>query len=108
MKAAQAVRSRLSQKSGNVLVYIVVLMVIFAFLGVAMVSLFSTSISSSATANDTRRATFLSESGIRYAASELRATDFSKTTITTLNQKVYNVSGAGSFDLNIFSSWFEL
>ena len=58
MKAAQAVRSRLSQKSGNILVYIVMLMVIFALLGVAMVSLFSTSISSSATANDTRRATF--------------------------------------------------
>ena len=106
-KTFNAVRGRLSQKGGNVLVYIVMLMVIFAVLGVAMVSLFSTSISSSATANDTRRATFLSESGIRYAASELRAADFSKTTITTLNQKVYNVSGAGSFDLNIFSSWFE-
>ena len=78
-KTFNAVRGRLSQKGGNVLVYIVMLMVIFAVLGVAMVSLFSTSIGSSATANDSRRATYLSEAGIRYAASELRAADFSKT-----------------------------
>lgn len=107
IKTAQAVRSRLSQKSGNILVYIVMIMVIFAVLGVAMVSLFSTSISSSATANDTRRATYLSEAGIRYAASELRAAAFSKTTITALNNTVYTVSGAGRFDLNVFSPWFE-
>jgi hypothetical protein len=106
-KAAQAVRGRLSQKSGNVLVYIVMLMVILAVLGVAMVSLFSTSIGSSATRNDTRRATYLSEAGIRYAASELRAAHFSKTDITTLNNTVYTVSAAGRFDLNIFSPWFE-
>jgi outer membrane protein assembly factor BamB len=108
-KAAQAVLGRLSQKSGNILVYIIMIMVIFAVLGVAMVSLFSTSIGSSATSNDTRRATYLSEAGCRYASSELRApgADFSKTTITTLNDTVYTVNAAGRFDLNIFTPWFE-
>jgi outer membrane protein assembly factor BamB len=106
-KTFNAVRGRLSQKGGNVLVYIVMLMVIFAVLGVAMVSLFSTSIGSSATVNDSRRATYLSDAGIRYAASELRAADFSPTSLTTLNNTVYTVSGAGRFDLNVFSPWFE-
>ena len=106
-KTFNAVRGRLSQNSGNILVYIVMIMVIFAVLGVAMVSLFSTSTGSSATANDARRATYLSEAGIRYAASELRAADFSRTTITTLNNTVYSVSAAGRFDLNVFSPWFE-
>ena len=71
-KIFRAVYSRLSQKSGNILVYIVMIMVIFALLGAVMVSLFSTSISSSATANESRRAFYLSESGIRYGLSELR------------------------------------
>ena len=43
LKQFNAVRGRLSQNSGNILVYIVMIMVIFAVLGVAMVSLFSTS-----------------------------------------------------------------
>jgi outer membrane protein assembly factor BamB len=106
-KTFNAVRGRLSQKRGNVLVYIVMLMVIFAVLGVAMVSLFSTSIGSSATVNDSRRASYLSEAGIRYTASELRAADFSKTAITTLNNTVYSVGEASRFDLNVFSPWFE-
>jgi outer membrane protein assembly factor BamB len=106
-KTFTAMHGRLSPKSGNILVYIVMIMVIFAVLGVAMVSLFSTSISSSATANDSRRASYLSEAGIRYAASELRAADFSNTAISTLNDTVYTVSGAGRFDLNVFSPWFE-
>jgi outer membrane protein assembly factor BamB len=111
MKAAQAVRGRVSQKSGNILVYIVMIMVIFGLLGALMVSLFSTSISSSATRNDTRRAAYLSEAGIRYAMSELRAADFSKTAITNLNKNFknddYKMSPTETFGLNIFSPWFE-
>ena len=53
----------LSEERGNVLIYVVLLMVIFGLLGVAMVSLFSTSISSSSTRNDTRRAFYMAESG---------------------------------------------
>ena len=48
---------------GNILIYVLMTMVIFAVIGVTMVSLFSTSVSSSATANETRRAFYLSESG---------------------------------------------
>ena len=65
-------QGRLSGDRGNILIYVLMTMVIFAVIGVTMVSLFSTSISSSATANETRRAFYLSESGIRYAMSELR------------------------------------
>ena len=72
---------RLPGERGNILIYVLMTMVIFAVIGVTMVSLFSTSISSSATANETRRAFYLSESGIRYAVSELRQNGFSATNI---------------------------
>jgi outer membrane protein assembly factor BamB len=92
---------------GNILVYVLMVMVIFGLLGVAMVSIFSTSVSSSATRNDTRRAAYLSEAGIRYAISELRASDFAKTTIDNLNATTYKTSSTESFQPNIFSPWFE-
>ena len=102
---------RTSAARGNVLVYVVLVMLIFGLLGVTMVSLFSTSVSSSATRNDTRRAAYLSESGIRYAISELRAGDFTKTAITNLNKNNnnndYKISPTETFGLNIFSPWFE-
>ena len=90
---------------GSILVYIVLTMVIFGILGVTMVSLFSSSISSSATQNDTRRATYLSESGRRYAMSELLSVDFNN--IDNLNNTVYKVDKAGEFRLNIFTPSFE-
>ena len=62
--------------AGNVLIYVVVLMLIFGVLGVAMVSLFSTSMASTANRNDSRRGRYLSESGVRYAIAELRIADF--------------------------------
>ena len=109
MKAAQDIRGRLSQKSGSILVYIVMLMVIFAVLGVAMVSLFSTSISSSATPNDTRRAFYHYESGVRYADSELvnNTPKFSKPTIGKLNTTTYKIAADGTFKLKIFGLDFR-
>ena len=92
---------------GSILVYIIMVMVIFAVLGTAMVSLFSTSISSSATANESRRALYLYESGMRYGMSELLANDFSKTAISRLNTTNYKLGAEGSFSLNIFSPCFE-
>jgi outer membrane protein assembly factor BamB len=100
-------RLRQTGAAGNVLIYIVVLMLIFGTLGVAMVSLFSTSTASTATRNDTRRAIYMAESGMRYANSELRNNDFSENTIDTLNTTTYNVTDAGSFTINIFSPWFS-
>jgi outer membrane protein assembly factor BamB len=114
-KTFKTVRGRLSPKTGNILVYVVMIMVIFAVLGVAMVSIFSTSISSSATRNDTRRAAYLMESGIRFAQSELRASDFSKSRIAALNANSscdenllhFKLSPTEKFCINIFSPWFE-
>ncbi|NCF64141.1 MAG: hypothetical protein GWP58_14930, partial [Gammaproteobacteria bacterium] len=86
----------------------VVLMLIFGALGVIMVSMFTSSTASTVTRNDTRRARYLSESGVRYATSELRNADFEEDIIIDpLNTLTYTVSGAGSFDLNIFSPWFD-
>jgi hypothetical protein len=100
-------KSRLLSSQGSILVYIVLTMVIFGILGVTMVSLFSSSISSSATQNDTRRAIYLSEAGTRYALSEVLSAEFVGDTIADLNNTVFSVDKAGSFDLNIFRSWFE-
>ena len=96
-----------SAARGFVLVYVVLVMVIFGLLSVAMISIFSTSISSSATRNDTRRAAYLSESGIRYAMSELRSKDFAKATITRLNTTVYKTGPTESLEPNVLSPWFE-
>jgi hypothetical protein len=94
--------------AGNVLLYVVVLMLIFGVLGVVMVSLFTSSTASTVTRNDTRRARYLSESGVRYTASELREADFEEDIIIDpLNTLTYTLSGAGSFDPNIFSPWFD-
>jgi outer membrane protein assembly factor BamB len=96
---------------GNILIYVLMTMVIFAVVGVTMVSLFSTSISSSATANETRRAFYLAESGIRYAISELRQGGFSradlKANIDRLNSTNYQIPPSGSFRVNVFGAWFK-
>jgi outer membrane protein assembly factor BamB len=94
--------------TGNVLIYVVVLMLIFGVLGVVMVSLFTTSTASTVTRNDTRRAIYMSESGMRYAFSELRKADFDEDfIINTLNTTTYTVNNAGSFTINVFSPWFD-
>jgi hypothetical protein len=50
----------------------------------------------------------MSESGVRYATSELRKADFEEDIIIDpLNTLTYTVSGAGSFDINIFGPWFD-
>ncbi|MGD9087821.1 MAG: PQQ-binding-like beta-propeller repeat protein, partial [Desulfobacterales bacterium] len=97
-----------SGTAGNVLIYVVVLMLIFGTLGVAMVSLFSSSTASTATSNDTRRARYLSEAGVRYAIGEMRKEDFDEDyIIDPLNTLTYTVNGAGTFEPNIFGPWFE-
>ena len=97
----------LAGANGNILAYIVMIMVIFAFLGVTMVSLFSTSIGSSATANEDRRAFYLAESGLRYGVSEVRAGNFSENLIENLNSTTYLMPPSGRFRVNVFGPWFE-
>jgi nitrate reductase NapE component len=59
-------------RRGSILVFLIVLMVIFAVLGVGMVSMFGSSVLSVFASNSVRRANYLAESGLRYAISEVR------------------------------------
>jgi outer membrane protein assembly factor BamB/type II secretory pathway pseudopilin PulG len=94
--------------AGNVLIYVVVVMLIFGVLGVIMASLFTSSTASTVTRNDTRRAIYMAESGMRYAFSELRKADFDEDfIINTLNTVDYKITNAGSFTINVFSPWFD-
>ena len=93
---------------GNVLIYVVVLMLIFGVLGVVMVSLFTSSIASTVTRNDSRRARYMAESGMRYAFSEIRKADFDLNfMIDPLNTTTYKIGGTESFTINVFSPWFN-
>ncbi|MGD9241487.1 MAG: hypothetical protein PVG69_15765, partial [Desulfobacterales bacterium] len=104
----QLQNSRHLNPAGTVLVYVVVLMLIFGILGVVMVSLFTSSIAGSTTRNDSRRARYMAESGMRYAFSEIRKADFDlNVMIDPLNNTTYNLTDGGSFTINVFSPWFE-
>ena len=92
---------------GNILVYIVMVMLIFGVLGVTMVTLFSTSITATAEPSESRRALYLYESGVRYGMSQLRNIGFTDATINTLNRTTYNMPPSGQFEVNVFSPWFE-
>ena len=73
-----------------------------------MVSLFTSSTASTVTRNDTRRAIYMAESGMRYGFSELRRVDFDEDfIINTLNTIDYKITNAGSFTINVFSPWFD-
>ena len=91
---------------GNVLVYLIVLILIFGVLGVTIISLFTTATSSSATPNNARRAAYVTESAMRYALSELRNSGFDTGVVDSLNTTTYTVNSTGSFSLNIFAPWF--
>jgi outer membrane protein assembly factor BamB len=93
--------------AGNVLIYVVVLMLIFGVLGVVMVSLFTSTTASTVTRNDTRRARYMAESGMRYAFSELRNNDFDPDVINTLSTTTYTLNSPGSFTINVFGPWFD-
>ena len=97
----------LTQAGGNTLLYILVLLVIFSVLGITMVSLFTTSTTSSATPNDARRAYYMAESAVRYAASRIKNTRFRQSFIEEINQTPqYTLDNGSSFKIEIFSPWF--
>ena len=94
--------------AGNVLIYVVVLMLIFGVLGVVMVSLFTSTTASTVNRNDTRRARYMAESGMRYAFSEMRMADFDLNhMINTLNTTTYQIDSTQSFNINVFSPWMD-
>lgn len=66
------IRSLIVGQTGNILIGLIVTIVIFASLGAAMLSLFTTSTFSQIGGNSSMRAYYLAESGYRYAAVEYR------------------------------------
>ena len=101
-------KGKCPNSAGNVLIYVVVVMLIFGVLGVIMVSLFTSTTASTVTRNDSRRAIYMAESGMRYAFSEIRNANFDLDFMNdTLNTTTYKIGGTESFTVNVFSPWFE-
>ena len=89
---------------GTVLVYLVVVLLIFGVLGVIIASLFTTATTSSATPNDARRASYIAESGIRYALSEIRNSKDLANAAELLNTTTeFKLDKNGSFTIGVFS-----
>jgi len=97
-----------ADQSGSVMIYIIVVILIFGFLGAGMISMFTSSTMMSAgTPNYARNAEYLAEAGLRYAVSELRNKGYTKEVISTLNNTTYTLDDAGTFTVNVFGKWFE-
>lgn len=92
-------------QDGNILIYVVVVMMLFAALGTALVSIYSTSNLIAVISDDAKQARYLAESGIRYAMAELKQA-YTRTVIQTLNITEYKMSNEDAFDVNVFPKWF--
>jgi len=103
----QATNHPSGSMQGNVLVYLIVLILIFGVLGVTIISLFTTATSSSATPNNARRAYYIAESGVRFATSRIKAARFQQGYISEINTTAqYTLANGDSFAIDIFSPWF--
>lgn len=95
-------------QSGAVMIYIIVVILIFGFLGAGMISMFTSStMMSSGTPNYARNAEYLAEAGLRYTVSELRNKGYTKGVISALNNTTYTLTDVGTFTVNVFGKWFE-
>jgi hypothetical protein len=97
-------------ESGSILVFLIILMVIFTALGVGMVSMFGTSVSSTFASNNARRAGYLAESGLRYTISEVRNAADSSLALTNIddgiNVKWFNVfPGVSRYRVSVYPYW---
>jgi hypothetical protein len=94
------------RRQGSIMVYMLVLMVIFASLGVGMVSMFGTSVMSAFSPNSVRRANYMAESGLRYTISEVR----NAPTVAAKETALTNIDPApadpGYIDVN--GKWFNV
>ena len=102
-----AAAQTLASVKGNILVYLVIVFLIFGVLGITIVSLFKTTTTSTAIPNDTRRAYYMREAGMRYAMSEMRNSKFSPSAIEKLNTTTYKPAPNHNFTINVFSPWYE-
>jgi len=98
---------------GNVLVALVVILLLFAALGVGMVSMIGTSSTSQVAGNTAVRAYYIAESGFRYAASRYLNTidtnnvcqsqDEKNQTLANLHDNLFTLAGDdGQFRLKIY------
>ena len=102
-----AIGQTLRSLQGNVMVYLVVVLLIFGILGVTIASLFSSATTSSATPNDARRAYYVAESGVRYALSRIRNANFHQDFIEDINNTPqYTLDDGSYFTIEVFSPWF--
>jgi len=98
------------KQNGSALLTVIVAMVIIGVLGVAIYTLTYTSLSNQAVAQRAPRAFYLSESGVRIAASEHKAA----LAVNTLNAKLpalqakeFNMpDNGGKFQLEVYPYWF--
>jgi outer membrane protein assembly factor BamB len=105
---SQTIGHTVASLRGNILVYLVFVLLIFGVLGVTIASLFSGAVTSSATPNDARRARYLAESGIRYALSEVRNSLDLESTAVSLNTRTFEVNGGGTFEARVFSLGLQI
>jgi len=99
------------RQRGSVLINLIVIMIIFAILGSALVVMFSTSTLHHVNANQGMRAYYLAESGYRYAASEYLnggTGEDRDDVLTVLNGNEFLFSGNNSaFGLEIESYFYK-
>ncbi len=102
-------------RRGSILVFLIVLMVIFAVLGVGMVSMFGSSVLSVFASNSVRRANYLAESGLRYAISEVRNAAVAKeAALTSVDNgsvagKWFNVfPGVARYQVRVYPYWSKV
>jgi len=100
-----AIRSR-----GSILIGLIITMVIMAVLAAAMLPIFSSSYMNQVYADLGRKAYYMAESGLRYAAYNYRyaTTDAAKDqSLTDMNNRTYNLPNSGSFTTVMYPLWFN-
>ncbi len=95
------------QETGSSLVFLAIVLLILGMLSVAMVSMFSASVVGTAAPNEQKMAFYLSESGIRYAFSEIRNAENINTAISSLHDTIEFSTDSGSFEAEVFGLWFK-
>jgi outer membrane protein assembly factor BamB len=93
------------RQDGNILVYVIVVMLLFAALGTGLVSVYTTANLVSVIGDDARQAEYLAESGVRYATGELKKV-YTRAAIQTLNDTTYTLTDGDTFEVNVFPKWF--
>lgn len=103
-------RTPAANQRGSILIGLIITMVIMAVLAAAMLPMFSSSWMNQVYSDQGRRAYFLAESGVRYAAYNYReaTTDSARdAALLGMNSKTCSLlNNAGSFTTVIYPEWF--